>query len=169
MIYVSRIYTLLIFVGFFDWLVDATYDQSDESLYIENFDSITADSYSAIDDDIAPERLLEECKNTAHVSNPMEEIVVKAPSGGTLVSSSSVSLQCGLDSKCIIPAGVAVTMDSSLNVASLVIRGSIIWNDRTQNKNIHQWLCAGYVAVGKYYYLLFCVFREWYFKETLTF
>ena len=146
MMHVNRRQILIYFLGFFCLGASAKYHRGEESLYMQNFDSIIADSYSAVDDDSAPGLLLQECKNTPFVKEPVQEVIVKASEDNAFLSSSSVKMQCGLDTKCIIPAGVAVTMDSNLNLASLVIKGSIIWNDQTQKEN-HQWLCSGFVAV----------------------
>ena len=64
---------------------------------------------------------------------------------------------CNTNKICIIEKGVTVTMNSNLNVAALVVKGNLIWNDQTMVSN-EQWLCAGYVAV-KY------LFYDYYYKH----
>jgi hypothetical protein len=37
-------------------------------------------------------------------------------------------------------------MDAALNVCALIVRGTLVWTDETQEAAV-QWLCAGYVVV----------------------
>ena len=50
------------------------------------------------------------------------------------------------DAICVVPAGLTLTLDASLNVGALIVRGAVRWDDATQTAP-QQWLCAGYVAV----------------------
>ncbi|CAF5189536.1 unnamed protein product, partial [Rotaria sp. Silwood1] len=58
---------------------------------------------------------------------------------------SDLQIFCGTETICTIPAGFTVTMNSNLNVAALVLSGSLVWNDLSQSSS-DQWLCAGYIA-----------------------
>ena len=62
------------------------------------------------------------------------------------MSSSQLQAFCGNDSICTIPTGLNVVMNSNLNVAALVVKGTLTWNDVSQISS-NQWLCAGYIAV----------------------
>ena len=69
------------------------------------------------------------------------------------VSSAQVQRKCGYWSTCIISANSSVTISSNLNVFALVVRGNLVWTDKTQS-NSNQWICAGYIAVegaGKFH------------------
>ena len=57
-----------------------------------------------------------------------------------------VSGQCGDNSTCIIPIGMTLQVDTSLNLGALIVRGTVDWNDDTQ-VNPSAFLCAGYVVV----------------------
>ncbi|CAF2558252.1 unnamed protein product [Rotaria sp. Silwood2] len=61
--------------------------------------------------------------------------------------SSNLQIFCGTETICTIPADFTVTMNSNLNIAALVLSGSLTWNDISQTSS-DQWLCAGYIAVN---------------------
>lgn len=105
-----------------------------------NFNSMQAASYAVADGDLLLD--LNVCKN--YQSPPSREVTVQAPNG--VIGSSSVSEQCGNDSVCTIPIGITLQVDTSLNLAALVVRGTVEWNDNTQ-VSPSAFLCAGYVAV----------------------
>lgn len=108
------------------------FGEQDEASYLESFDTLIKDSYSAP----LPNDLKAECK-AANLATP---VTIK-----TITSSmSSARFQefCGYDSICTIPAGFTVTMSSNLNVAALIVKGNLVWNDENQFSNT-QWLCAG--------------------------
>jgi hypothetical protein len=93
-----------------------------------------------------PDGLLSTCKSgNALGAIPSSEVFVEAGSNG-IVDSSAVAAQCGLDSICVIPAGVTFQIKHSLNLGALVVRGNVEWNDTTQ-VDPSAFLCAGYVAV----------------------
>ena len=52
---------------------------------------------------------------------------------------------CGLNSRCIIPAGTTVSMSSDINVAALVVQGMLHWTDTTAYWD--HYLCSGYISV----------------------
>ena len=61
-------------------------------------------------------------------------------------NASTFQKQCGTSNLCILSAGSTLTMDGNLNVAALLIHGTLTWTDSTQTSP-QQWLCAGYVVV----------------------
>ena len=110
--------------------------QEDESAYIQAFDTLIKDSYSAP----MPNELISACKAKGDVSNP------EIKSIATSMTSSQLQTFCGANSLCTIPAGLTVTMNSNLNLAALVVKGTLLWTDGTQVSS-NQWLCAGYIGV----------------------
>ena len=117
-------------------VVDA-FAQEDEADYINNFDTLIKDSYSAP----LPRDLTSTCKNQYQAGVSTVKSITNS------MFSSNLQVFCGTDSICTIPAGFTVTMNSNLNLAALVISGSLVWNDMSQSSN-DQWLCAGYIAVS---------------------
>jgi len=123
------------------------FQQGSENEYLSNFDKIIASSYSAVDDlsndhNPAPPDLIRNCKNSKN--KPVSNIVVS--SNSPFITASSVSIQCGTDSVCIVPDGMTLEMDTDLNVGALIVRGSLVWKDETQS-NLSQYLCAGYIVM----------------------
>ena len=110
--------------------------QQDEAEYIDAFSTLIKDSYSAP----LPRDLAATCKNQNQAT------VDTVRSITTSMLSSDLQIFCGTDTICTIPAGFTVTMNSNLNVAALVLSGSLVWNDASQSSS-DQWLCAGYIAV----------------------
>ncbi|CAF0723862.1 unnamed protein product [Adineta steineri] len=141
--YISMILILFILKAFFisqcSTQTHATYEafgEQDETAYIDSFSTLIKDSYSAP----LPQDLAATCKNQNQVT------VTTTKSITSSMLSSELQIFCGTDTICIIPTGFTVTMNSNLNVAALVVSGSLIWNDASQSSN-NQWLCAGYIAV----------------------
>lgn len=122
----------------------AAFVQESESEYLEKFNSIIGHSYSSTADSSFAPQGLEECKALGFLTDP-EDVEVTVTGSGT-VSAASVADQCGSKARCIIPSGLTLRMDSSLNLVALIVRGRVEWTGATQNSE-HQWLCAGYVAV----------------------
>jgi len=91
-----------------------------------------------------PPDLLSVCKDKGN-NPPSREVVVQADSGG-LINSEAVSTQCSTDSVCVIPLGTTLEVDTSLNLAALVVKGVVEWNDETQVSQ-SAFICAGYIAV----------------------
>lgn len=112
------------------------FSQQDEAEYLGAFDTLIKDSYSAP----LPVDLAAACKN----KNQATVSTVKSIT--TSMLSSDLQIFCGTDTICTIPDGLTVTMNSNLNVAALVVNGSLVWNEASQSST-YQWLCAGYVAV----------------------
>ncbi|CAF3389457.1 unnamed protein product [Rotaria socialis] len=111
------------------------FSQQDESAYIDAFSTLIKDSYSAP----LPRELTTTCKNQN------KDSVSTVKSITTSMLSSDLQIFCGTETICTIPAGFTVTMNSNLNVAALVLSGSLVWNDVSQSSS-DQWLCAGYIA-----------------------
>lgn len=142
--YINAVFILIILKFFLisqcfmqtDQMFEA-FSQSDEAPYIAAFSTLIKDSYSAP----LPQDLRATCKN----QNQAELVTVKSIT--TSMLSSELQIFCGTETICSIPAGFTVTMNSNLNVAALVLNGSLVWNDASQSSS-DQWLCAGYIAVG---------------------
>ncbi|CAF1453777.1 unnamed protein product [Adineta steineri] len=112
------------------------FSQQDETEYIDDFSTLIKDSYSAP----LPQDLAATCKNQNQVTVSTTKSITSS------MLSSDLQIFCGTDTICIISNGFTVTMNSNLNVAALIVSGSLIWNDVSQSSN-NQWLCAGYIAV----------------------
>ena len=117
--------------------ISEAFSQQDETAYIDAFSTLIKDSFSAP----LPQDLRGTCKN----QNQATASTVKSITNS--MSSSDLQTFCGTQTICTIPAGFTITMNSNLNVAALVVSGSLVWNDASQPSS-DQWLCAGYIAVG---------------------
>lgn len=113
--------------------------QEDEAVYLNVFNTLIKDSYSAT----LPQDLLATCKNQPKTSTTTIRTITMS------MFSSDLQSFCGTDSICTVPTSLTVTMNSNLNVAALVLNGSLIWDDNSQISN-DQWLCAGYIAVIRF-------------------
>lgn len=117
-----------------------------------NFDAINAAQYSIVRDspELLPSGLLSTCANNINNNVPPSSTQVTVqPSdtnNGNIVTSSEVASQCGDNTVCIIPFGTTWSVDSSINLGALIVRGSVEWYDSTQVLD-NAYLCAGYVAV----------------------
>ena len=117
-----------------------------------NFDAINAAQYSIVSDspELLPSGLLSTCANNINNNVPPSSTQVTVqPSdtnSGNIVTSSEVASQCGDNTVCIIPFGTTWSVDSSINLGALIVRGSVEWYDSTQALD-SAYLCAGYVAV----------------------
>jgi hypothetical protein len=127
-----KVYLLL------QWLIhkhNAQYEafgEADEPSYLQSFDTLIKDSYSSP----LPNDLKAECKGMNQIVTSTVKYITAS------MTSSELQAFCGHNSICTIPAGYTVTMNSNLNLAALVVKGTLIWNDENQISNI-QWLCAG--------------------------
>jgi hypothetical protein len=108
----------------------------DEAAYMDAYSTLIKDSYSAP----LPRDLAATCKNQNEATVSTVKSIISS------MLSSDLQLFCGTETICTIPAGFTVTMNSNLNVAALVVSGSLVWNDVSQSSS-DQWLCAGYIAV----------------------
>lgn len=117
-------------------------------LYKANFNAINEASYAAIDDpkSILPDGLLSQCKGfpTQAPGSSFQEKVVPLNQAGK-IDASQVQTFCGEDSICVIPSGMTMEINANLNVAALIVRGSVEWKDGFAPENA--FLCSGYVAV----------------------
>jgi len=116
------------------------FSQSEEGPYLNNFGAIQAATYAVADADLPAE--LDVCKSTR--ATPTREVSVQ--SSGSIVGSSTLFQQCGADSICVLPLGLTLRVDSSLNLGALVVRGHVEWTDESQRGPI-AYICAGYIAV----------------------
>jgi len=112
------------------------FSQQDEARYLSNFNTLIKDSYSAP----LPTEIITKCKSKGQLTN------VPVVSITSSMTSDVLQTRCGSSSICTIPSGITVEMTSSLNVASLVVQGTLEWSDSSQIEN-DQYLCAGYIAV----------------------
>ena len=115
--------------------------------YTANFDEIEAASYAAIDDPDSnvPDQLISQCKRGVAPFIPASEFEEVTFSVGGEVDVAQVKSVCKENSICIIPSGTTLQITDNLNVAALIVRGSVEWNDQTSPDNM--FVCAGYVAI----------------------
>lgn len=112
--------------------------QGSESLFLSSYPALTDSSYAAVSEPDAA-ALLSQC---------IDRPAPGSTSTLTLTSSSlSSSLSVTPSTLLVVPPGLTLTMDSSLNVAALEIDGALIWTDATSSST-DLFLCAGYVAVS---------------------
>ena len=131
----------------------------EEANYLSNFDALESASYSAVNDpSVVPSELLSTCRQndnniTLFDESAINEIILEAdgvdPSDPNVLTVSAASAQsrCGdTSSICVIPRGLRLIMNDSLNVNALKIQGELYWRDQDQTTD-NQYLCGGYVAV----------------------
>ena len=109
-----------------------------ESEYINKFDLLKRDSYS----ENLPQGFA--CKDNGHVN---QERIVSIKDTTT---SNDIQNRCSSNVICQIESSAEVTMNSNLNLAGLIVKGQLNWNDQTQSTP-EQWLCSGYIAVINYF------------------
>ena len=68
------------------------------------------------------------------------ECGVAIPQGN--VTAAALAAGCSPECVCVIPAGTVVVMDSSIDLAALVVKGTLLWDQTTQTA-LEQHLCAG--------------------------
>jgi len=120
------------------FFVSGSFGQADEAPYLSSFGTLIADSYSA---PLPAAMTSGTCLSKTAVINTEITLTSSMPA-------SQVQNFCGTDNICVVPTGVTITMDASLVVGALAIRGgSLVWSDSTQSSS-DQWLCAGYVAAN---------------------
>ena len=116
------------------------YGGEDELRYLNDFSELMEMSYS----EPLPANLIASCKNAGPIATP-ESVPIVETSGS--MSAAEVQNLCGTNSICTIPNGAQLTMDGNLNVAALIVKGTLRWTNSSQDSNSKQWLCAGYVVV----------------------
>ena len=126
--------TLLVSVA-----VLGNFEQADVQQYLDEWSSLTAESYSAP----LPNALRAACGEKGSVGAPLVE---RSLPGATTTSAAAQAV-CDATSLCVVPSGAMLRMDGPLNVGALLVRGTLVWDDATQAGAAEQWLCAGYVAV----------------------
>ena len=92
----------------------------------------------------APAALTSECagKGSAYNGQPANFATHELTGD---VSAAQAQAACGRETVCVVAAGATLRMETNLDVAALVVRGAIMWDDASQTAD-DQWLCAGYVA-----------------------
>ena len=112
-----------------------------ESTFLSVFADLIKDSFAAP----LPDALKNACaeKGSHGLAGQLPEVLLT----GAQVSASQAQAACGAASVCIVPPATTLAMDSSLNVAALVIKGKLEWTSATQAAAEDIFLCAGYVAV----------------------
>ena len=110
--------------------------QGSEAEYLAAWDEVIGDSYSMpLPTEVA------HCRNRGVGDNPTDQVIAEG-----VTTSQQLQARCGPASVCVIPATASVDMTAPLDLAALVIRGTLTWTDSTQAQPT-SWLCAGYVAV----------------------
>jgi hypothetical protein len=112
--------------------------QQDGADYQASWASLVSASHSVA----LPSSLTMACKAQGTNGGSPPEVSLSAG----IVSAAEAQAACDANTACVVPAGATLLLDGSLNVGSLVVRGSVVWTDETQPTDV-QWLCAGYVAV----------------------
>jgi len=115
-------------------LFSAQYLVTDEARYLSNFNNIMSSSYK--------EALPADIKNIC--ANKGGAVITQDVTISADTTAQNIISQCNINTRCIIPPGVTVTMNANLNVGALEVRGSLIWTDSTQTQP-EQYLCAGYI------------------------
>lgn len=115
------------------------FGEADEAQYLQAFDTLIKDSYSAP----LPQEVTTRCKNRGTMPQDLPVMTISRS-----MSASELQSFCGEYSICVIANGFTVTMNANLNVAALVVRGTLSWTESTQSNN-EQFLCAGFIAVNK--------------------
>ena len=114
--------------------------QNDEAAYLATWSAMIKDSYT----EPLPINFDATCLATFNSYTSASTMQPITLNGNFSVSTFQNS--CGTSNLCILAAGSTLTMDGNLNVAALLIRGTLVWTDSTQTSP-QQWLCAGYVVV----------------------
>ena len=99
-----------------------------EAQYLSAFPSLIADSYSELDDTAgtAPAALRQACANQGLYSAADLPTVTVSMNIST-ISSAELMAQCGGDSICVVPTGVTLLMDASINVAALRVLSNPVY------------------------------------------
>ena len=113
------------------------FQNTDESRYLNVFDKMTSESYSTP----IPADIETKCKNQGLELNP--KVLTTSSS---IITSLDMQTFCGTTSICTIPSGLTVKVTSSLNLAALIVNGTLEWDGSTQTSH-EQFIRAGYVAV----------------------
>jgi hypothetical protein len=125
--------TLLILLN----TVHCGYDQGDEAAFLAAFPTLISKSYTTP----LPSSLTNsKCLSDMSYSDSTVKTIPNS------MNAQDAQNFCGTNTKCVVPAGMTLTMDNNLIVGSLVISGKLVWSDQTQTQ-ADQYLCAGYIAV----------------------
>jgi hypothetical protein len=116
----------------------ALYAVGDWAAYAADFASLLAASYSQP----LPSGMAN-CREQGAAAGNLPEIAL--PSGRS-IGAAEAAATCGSASRCVVPAGSTLLMDSSLNLAALLVHGAVVWTDATQASD-EMWLCAGLIMV----------------------
>ena len=113
-----------------------SFNQGDTGSFASSWPQLIADSYSAP----LPAALEQQCKGKTGAAS-LSTVRLSSSSGAAAAQAA-----CGSQSHCVVPPGVTLTMDGSLDVGALTVQGTLLWSDTSQSA-AEQWLCAGFVAV----------------------
>jgi len=114
----------------------AAYSVDQEPQYLANFNVLINTSFSAA----RPTTLTQQCVAAGNARLPLTVVNIS-----TNVDAQGLLNACGTDKLCVINPGVTLTLNGNVNVAALINRGTILWNDASQTASA-QYLCAGYVV-----------------------
>ena len=114
------------------------FGHSQQKEFLEAWPDVIKDSYDAP----LPAGLKAACSNKGLALATSD---AKETAAGKTYTSSEIQALCGGGS-CVVSAGSTLNMDGNLNLASLVVKGTLLWSDKTQS-DASQWLCAGYLTV----------------------
>ncbi|KAK3268713.1 hypothetical protein CYMTET_22795 [Cymbomonas tetramitiformis] len=122
---------------FYARLAEGAFRREDESDYLADYDAILAASYATSMPSAATS-----CVHAGQAPQELGEACVLS------VNTTATSAQelCSGQCVCVVDEGVTLTMDQSLDVVALVVKGKLLWDDVSQTA-AEQWLCAAYVTV----------------------
>ena len=116
------------------------FSQADEAAYLATWSDMVKDSYT----EPLPPNFDPTCIATSNSYTTASNLITKTIIGN--FNAAAFQTECGPSSLCVLSQGSTLTMDGNLNVAALIIKGTVTWTDTTQVLP-QQWLCAGYVVV----------------------
>ena len=116
--------------------------QSDEAAYLSSWSSMIQDSYA----EPLPNNFDTTC--IANQTSYTSAYNIKNVTLSGNFNSATFQSLCGTTNLCILASGSTLAMDGNLNVAALLIHGTLTWTDSTQKMSL-QWLCAGILVVER--------------------
>lgn len=124
------------------------YNEGHEAPYLGSFQSLTSDSYSELDSPSAPSSLAAACANKGVAVSALSTLPERVLSAdGAVINTAAAAAQCAGDVvACVVPNGMTLRMDASLDLTALIVRGALLWDETTQRAP-EQWLCAGFIAI----------------------
>lgn len=114
------------------------YEQSHTDRYLTEFPTLVGASWQQP----LPPALAGACAGQGSFQASLPETLAGT---STWISAADAARNCGAASLCVVPSQSTLLMDSSLNVAALLVRGAVLWGDSAQAAT---WLCSGFIAVA---------------------